>query len=395
MPRGESQLKRAISRKMLLLLVVGDILGAGIYALVGEVGGRVGGGIWAAFLLALTLALFTAFGYAELVTKYPRAAGAALYVNKEWRNPSSRSWLRSRSWHRGSRRPPPWPAPSEATICRRSSTHPPVLVAVGFLAVVAVVNFIGISESVKLNVVLTAIELTGLLLVVGAGLAAIIDGASGVDPGRVLEFKEGESTALAVIAGAGLAFYALIGFEDSMNMAEEVRDPQRAYPRALFGGLAIAGGVYMVVTLVTSAVVPTERLAASDGPLLEVVSVGPWQMSPKLFSAIALFALANGALITMIMTSRGVVTACGLAQGIDLPASVLPFILRNVTLAGIDSVNAPQPVRIEAWTRLATDLDLNKLALATHVVGLADVPDVVARMTDGGVRGRTVVDLNA
>jgi amino acid transporter len=257
------------------------------------------------------------------------------------------------------------------------------------------VNFIGISESVKLNVVLTAIELTGLLLVVGAGLAAIIDGASGVDPGRVLEFKEGESTALAVIAGAGLAFYALIGFEDSMNMAEEVRDPQRAYPRALFGGLAIAGGVYMVVTLVTSAVVPTERLAASDGPLLEVVSVGPWQMSPKLFSAIALFALANGALITMIMTSRGVVTACGLAQGIDLPASVLPFILRNVTLAGIDSVNAPQPVRIEAWTRLATDLDLNKLALATHVVGLADVPDVVARMTDGGVRGRTVVDLNA
>src|SRR5438093_3574137 len=74
---------------------------------------------------------------------------------------------------------------------------------------------------------------------------------------------------------------------------------------------------------------------------------------------------------------RGVVTACGLAQGADLPASVLPFILRNVTLAGIDSVNAPQQVRIEAWSRLARDLDLGKLARTTHVVGLAEVPAVI------------------
>jgi len=91
---------------------------------------------------------------------------------------------------------------------------------------------------------------------------------------------------------------------------------------------------------------------------------------------------------------RGVVTACGLAQGIDLPGSVLPFILRNVTLAGIDSVNAPQEVRIEAWSRLARDLDLNKLARTTHMVGLAEVPNVVARMLEGKVQGRTVVDVN-
>ncbi|MDM0042770.1 MDR family oxidoreductase [Variovorax sp. J22G21] len=92
---------------------------------------------------------------------------------------------------------------------------------------------------------------------------------------------------------------------------------------------------------------------------------------------------------------RGVVTACGLAQGMDLPASVLPFILRNVTLAGIDSVNAPQEARIEAWSRLASDLDLSKLARTTEVVGLADVPVVAARMFEGKVRGRTVVDVNA
>ncbi|CAE6806921.1 MDR family oxidoreductase [Paraburkholderia nemoris] len=92
---------------------------------------------------------------------------------------------------------------------------------------------------------------------------------------------------------------------------------------------------------------------------------------------------------------RGVVTACGLAQGTDLPASVLPFILRNVTLAGIDSVNAPHGARIEAWSRLARDLDLDKLARTTHVVGLAEVPAVVGRMFAGKVRGRTVVDVNA
>ncbi|MFL6579341.1 MAG: MDR family oxidoreductase [Burkholderiales bacterium] len=92
---------------------------------------------------------------------------------------------------------------------------------------------------------------------------------------------------------------------------------------------------------------------------------------------------------------RGVVTACGLAQGMDLPASVLPFILRNVTLAGIDSVNAPREVRIEAWSRLARDLELSKLARTTQVVPLAEVPSVVSRMFEGKVRGRTVVDVNA
>ena len=90
---------------------------------------------------------------------------------------------------------------------------------------------------------------------------------------------------------------------------------------------------------------------------------------------------------------RGVVTACGLAQGVDLPGTVLPFILRNVTLAGIDSVNTPQAARIEAWSRLARDLDVNKLARTMQVVGLAEVPDVVRQMFAGKVQGRTVVDV--
>ena len=92
---------------------------------------------------------------------------------------------------------------------------------------------------------------------------------------------------------------------------------------------------------------------------------------------------------------RGVVAACGLAQGMDLPASVLPFILRNVTLAGIDSVNAPQELRIQAWSRLARDLDLSKLSRTTHMIGLAELPAIASRMLEGRVQGRTVVDVNA
>ncbi len=301
---GATPLRRVISRNMLLLLVVGDVLGAGIYALVGEVGGRVGGAIWTAFGLALVLALFTAFAYAELVTKYPQAAGAALYVNKAWRRPFVTFLVAFAVMCSG--------LTSAATLSRAFGGDylsvfidlPTVLVALVFITAVALVNFRGISESVRLNVVLTSIELAGLLLVVLIGMAAIVDGAASVDGGRALEFEEGESVVAAIMGGAGLAFFALIGFEDSVNMAEEVRDPQRNYPRALFGGLLIAGAVYLLVTVVASTVVPTGELASSSGPLLEVVQTGPLSLPTELFSAIALFALANGALINMMMASR-------------------------------------------------------------------------------------------
>ena len=297
-------LRRAISRNALLLFVVGDVLGAGIYALVGQVGGRVGGAIWTAFLLALVLALFTAFAYAELVTKYPQAAGAALYVNKAWRQPFVTFMVAFTVMASG--------LTSASTLARAFGGDylsafvdvRTVPVALAFILLVAAVNFRGIAESSKLNIVLTTIELTGLLLVVVVGVAAIAGDASGVDAGRALDFKENTSAFAAVMGGTGLAFFALIGFEDSVNLAEEARDPTRDYPRALFGGLLIAGTVYLLVTVVASIVVPTGALASSDGPLLEVVQVGPLALPTKLFSAIALFALANGALINMIMASR-------------------------------------------------------------------------------------------
>jgi len=155
---------------------------------------------------------------------------------------------------------------------------------------------------VRLNLVLTAIEVAGLLLVVIIALAALADGQG--DPGRAFEFKEGESVIGAMLGGAALAFFALIGFEDSVNVAEEAQDPRRAFPRALFGGLLIAGAIYLTVTVLASMVVPTETLAESDGPLQTVAGTGPLAVDEKVFSAIALFALANGALINMVMASR-------------------------------------------------------------------------------------------
>src|SRR5687767_840021 len=178
----EGPLKRVISSRMLLLFVVGDVLGAGIYALVGEVGGRVGGAIWTAFAAALALALFTAFAYAELVTKYPRAAGAALYVNKAFRRPFVTFLVAFAVMCSG--------LASAATLSRAFGGDylsefvdlPIVLVALVFLVVMAAINFRGIAESVKLNVVLTIIELAGLLLVVIIGAAFLFDG--GGDAGR-------------------------------------------------------------------------------------------------------------------------------------------------------------------------------------------------------------------
>ena len=134
------------------------------------------------------------------------------------------------------------------------------------------------------------------------GAAFLLDG--GGDAGRAFEFKEGDAPLLLVISGASLAFYALIGFEDSVNVAEETRDAPATFPSTLFLGLGIAGAVYLLVTIIASMAVPTDTLAASDGPLLEVVQLGPLAMNTKVFSAIALFALVNGALINMVMASR-------------------------------------------------------------------------------------------
>ncbi|MDQ3587354.1 MAG: APC family permease [Actinomycetota bacterium] len=297
-----TELRRVIGPKLLLAFIVGDILGAGIYALVGEVGAEVGGAIWTAFVAALVLAALTAFSYAELVGKYPRAAGAALYVNNAFRVPFLTFVVAFAVMASG--------ITSAATLSRAFAGDyfkefidaPTVPIAIAFLLLVTAINLRGIAESVRINLGLTAVEVVGLVLIVIVGVVAL--GQGDADFGRNFEFKQGESAFLAILTGATLAFYALIGFEDSVNVAEETKRPARTFPRALFLGLGIAGLIYLLVTFTASAVVPTGQLSGSDGPLLEVVKEGPLGIPTKLFSFIALLAVANGALINMVMASR-------------------------------------------------------------------------------------------
>jgi amino acid transporter len=157
--------------------------------------------------------------------------------------------------------------------------------------------------------------LSGLLIVIIA--VAILMGKGGGDVSRTTQFPDGASPALAILAGAIVAYYSFVGFETSANVVEEIRDPSRVYPRALFGALLTAGAVYVLVGLAASIALPSDRLAASSGPLLDVVSEAGVGVPDWLFSAIALVAVANGALLTMIMASR---LTYGMAEQGLLPA---------------------------------------------------------------------------
>lgn len=132
-----------------------------------------------------------------------------------------------------------------------------------------------------------------------------------------MEFRSDVPMASAVLGGTVIAYYSFVGFETSANVAEEVRDPSRVYPRALFGALITAGIVYVGVGVASSAVLGSEELAASSGPRLEVVKASGVGVPAWLFSLIALVAVANGALLTMIMASR---VTYGMAEQGLLPA---------------------------------------------------------------------------
>jgi amino acid transporter len=179
----------------------------------------------------------------------------------------------------------------------------PTLVAAWvFLGIITLVNVLGVSESIRVNVLLTTIEAGGLLVIIGIGISALVRGEG--DPGRALELETAGPAWMGVLGGTALAFYALLGFEDSVNLAEEARHPRRDYPRALFGGLLVAGVIYLAVAFTASMLVDTEVLTESTGPLLEVVRVAGLAFPPWLFALIALLAVANTALINMMMASR-------------------------------------------------------------------------------------------
>ncbi|MFI0936847.1 APC family permease [Streptomyces sp. NPDC021019] len=342
-PGSSTPLKKALTTSLLYFFILGDVLGAGVYVLVGQVAAESGGAVWAPLLVALCLALLTAASYAELVTKYPRAGGASHYATLAY-GPFLGFLAGFCMLAAG--------VVSVAALARGSGgdylaefiTLPVVVVTIVFLSALALLNARGIRESTRANVVATVIEVGGLLLVIGLGAWIVLRGDG--DMGRLTDLgTEHEGPVAALLSGAVLAYYSFVGFETSVNVAEETRDPRRSYPRALFGALLTAGAVYALVGVAAAVAVPTGKLTESSGPLLEVVRTAGG-VPPELFSAIALVAVANGALLTGIMSSR---LAYGMARD-----GLLPHFLTKVL-----------PGRRTPWTAIATTSALSLLLALT------------------------------
>lgn len=301
-------LKRVMGPKLLLLFIVGDILGTGVYALTGKVAGQVGGAGWAPVILAFAVALVTAFSYMELVTKYPTAAGAALYTHKAFGIHFVTFLVAFAVLSSG--------VTSAATASNVFAANMVagfgwdmsgtgiMWIALGFLAVIAAINLRGVGESVWFNVVLTVIELSGLLLVILVGFFALGSGSADFSRVMIFETADDKGVFLAITGATSLAFFSMVGFEDSVNMVEETKDP-RVFPKIMLTGLSITGVIYVLVSLVAVAAVPIGKLSESETPLLEVVRAGaPGLPIDLIFPFMTMFAVANSALINMLMASR-------------------------------------------------------------------------------------------
>ena len=303
-PSGE--LTRSITGRLLFFYVLGDVLGSGIYVLIGLVAGAVGGAFWIAFAAGVTLATITGLAYAELATKFPQAAGASLYVNKAFRNPVLTFLI---------------------TICSLSAVFaasgslatgfaryfgsifdlvPALLVTLVFIAVLTIVNFIGITESVLVNMFMTFVEIFGLLVVMVIGIIVVVQGDA--DFGVLTSFSTEGNPIFAIVAGVALAFFAMTGFENAANVAEETINPSKTFPRALIGGMIAAGVIYVLVAMSAALVVPVGTLAGADAALLEVVRAdvlpGSVEVMLKIFAVIAMIAITNTTLVSVVTQSR-------------------------------------------------------------------------------------------
>jgi amino acid transporter len=347
-PEGdEPALKRVLGPKLLLLFIVGDILGAGVYAVTGTMAGTVGGIVWLPFLLAFVVATLTAFSYLELVTQYPQAAGAALYTHKAFgihfvtflvafavvcsgiTSASTSANVLAQNLFGGIEINGWMGMPAQGVI---------TAVAMAFMLLLAAINLRGVGESVKFNVVLTLVEMIALCIVIGVGFFVMSQGTG--NPGEIFVFNDYQDKGLflAVTAATSIAFFAMVGFEDSVNMVEETRQPEKIFPGTMLTGLGIAVLLYMLVAVsVVSVLTPTELAnirEAEGAALLEVVHKGsPDFPIDRVFPFLAVFAVANTALINMLMASRLIY---GMARQHVLPRAlgkVLPG--RRTPWAGI------------------------------------------------------------
>ncbi len=295
-------LKRHIGLVALTLYGVGDILGSGIYGLVGKAAGQMGSAVWLAFFASMVAAGLTGLSYASLGSRYPRAAGAAYTTYRAYKK-AFLSYLVGLAVLASG-------LTSMATAARVFAGYftglginlPILVVAIAFSLLIAFVVFWGIKESLAANAVCTLVELGGLLIVLAVGASFVgstnyLDATTPANP-------TGEIGLSLVLTGAVLTFYSFVGFEDMLNVAEEVKDPKRTLPRGLLLAVLISSLIYMGVSVVAVSVLPAAELAQSNRPLVDVVvKAAPW-FPATIFGFISLFAVANTTLLNCVMGSR-------------------------------------------------------------------------------------------
>lgn len=298
--KSSEGLMRALGLGAVIIYGVGDILGAGIYAIVGKIAGHAGSLTWVSFAIAMVVVFFTALTYSELGSRFPRSGGVSIYVQEAFHSQLLSLFaglllvgatLFSMS------------TLSQAFLgyLRALGFNIPTWVGVsGFFILLLLINMRGIKQSSLANMVSTAVEVSGLLIVLICGFLYLSRSAH--QP--LLISPENMPNLSNVFQGAALAFFAFTGFEDLANVAEEIKQPEKNLPRAVLSSLAIAGILYLSVSWVATAIVPGSELSQSDAPLLLVVSKSYPPMPTILFSIIALFAVFNTTLLNYITASR-------------------------------------------------------------------------------------------
>ena len=293
------ELRRSIGLPLLLFYGLGNIIGAGIYVLIGKVSGEAAMYAPLAFLVASVVAGFSAFSYSEMSARYPLSAGEAVYIQEGFhlKNLSRLTGLLIAMAG----------MVSAATISRGFYGYfyaffqaPEILVITAVILFLGLLTIWGISQSVGAAAFLTVIEIAGLLLIIWAGKEVL-----STAPAHVEELLPPLQSSVwtGIIFGGFLAFFAFIGFEDMVNIAEEVKNPQRTLPAAILLALLIATLIYASVSLIAVLALDPATLSESKAPLADLLSATS-DIDPRVISSIGMFAIVNGALIQIIMASR-------------------------------------------------------------------------------------------
>jgi amino acid transporter len=317
---GGPTLRRTIGLWQMVLYGSGSMLGSGIYGLIGQAAGAMGAAVWMAFLIALIGAGLTAFSYASLGSRYPRAGGAAYVTQRAYRHGLLTHGVGIAVACSGLTSIAAGARVIADNLVRLPvmASWPVTLLALLYLFGLAAIVYRGIRESMWVNVVASVIEAGGLMLVIAVGLRYW----GTVDLFETPFSAPDASASLALVLlvqGVVLTFFAFLGFEDTLNVAEEVKNPSRTLPIGLLMALALTAILYVGVAVTAVSVVPWRELAQAGAPLAEVMArAAPW-FPGWAFIALTIFAVGNTGLINYVTASR---LLYGMARDKRLPKSL-------------------------------------------------------------------------